>query len=186
MHLSRQPHKRQQGFTIVELLIVIVVIAILAAITLVAYNGMQARARDSRRQNDVATIAKALELYYIDNGHYPLGGQGASTAMTSNPNWITTADSSWSILADALRPYLTHLPADPVSTPGVDLRSSSGYDYAYFSNDSQSWCGVSAPQQMYLLVFKTEGASQTNTLKGPCTSTVVGPYAGTSNFRVVK
>ena len=42
-------HKRRTGFTIVELLIVIVIIAILAAITIVAYNGLQQRARDSQR-----------------------------------------------------------------------------------------------------------------------------------------
>ena len=59
------------GFTIVELLIVIVVIGILAAITIVAFNGVQARAKDSTRSNDLTAIQKALELYKTDNGTYP-------------------------------------------------------------------------------------------------------------------
>lgn len=50
---------RAKGFTIVELLIVIVIIAVLAAITIVAFSGMQARARDSRRVSDMRTIQKS-------------------------------------------------------------------------------------------------------------------------------
>jgi len=52
----------KRGFTIVELLIVIVVIAILASISVVAYNGIQTRARDSQRSSDISAIKKALEL----------------------------------------------------------------------------------------------------------------------------
>ncbi len=62
---------KQTGFTIVELLIVIVVIAILAAITIVAYNGIQNRANDSAVESDVATVAQKVKLYQIDNGAYP-------------------------------------------------------------------------------------------------------------------
>lgn len=56
-----------------ELLIVIVVIAILAAITVVAYNGIQNRANDASVQSDLANIAKKYELYQVDNGAYPYG-----------------------------------------------------------------------------------------------------------------
>jgi prepilin-type N-terminal cleavage/methylation domain-containing protein len=51
---------KRAGFTIVELLIVIVVIGILAAITIVAYNGIQQRGRDSARRADVSSIKKLL------------------------------------------------------------------------------------------------------------------------------
>tara|TARA_Y100000114_G_scaffold142683_1_gene149501 strand:- start:11043 stop:11591 length:549 start_codon:yes stop_codon:yes gene_type:complete len=63
------------GFTIVELLIVIVVIAILAAITIVAYTGIQNRAYDTTVQNDLASAAKKIELYKTDDpsNRYPLG-----------------------------------------------------------------------------------------------------------------
>jgi prepilin-type N-terminal cleavage/methylation domain-containing protein len=60
----------KSGFTIVELLIVIVVIAILAAISVVAYNGVQKRAHDAHRVADVDAVKKFLEMYRIENGHY--------------------------------------------------------------------------------------------------------------------
>ncbi len=56
--------QKQKGFTIVELLIVVVVIAILAAITIVAYNGIQNRAKDSAAQSTAAQSAKKLAAYY--------------------------------------------------------------------------------------------------------------------------
>lgn len=61
----------RRGFTIVELLIVIVVIGILAAITIVAYNGVQARAQDSHRLAEMNKLRKGLEVYFTLNGQYP-------------------------------------------------------------------------------------------------------------------
>jgi prepilin-type N-terminal cleavage/methylation domain-containing protein len=68
-----------RGFTIVELLIVIVVIAILAAISVVAYNGIQNRANDSAIQNDLKAVAKKLELYRAEAGVYPFGNTQLAT-----------------------------------------------------------------------------------------------------------
>lgn len=59
-------NKKRRGFTIVELLIVIVIIAILAAITLVAYNGIQERARTSTVTSALSQAAKKLSLYQVD------------------------------------------------------------------------------------------------------------------------
>lgn len=64
---------RQTGFTIVELLIVIVVIAILVAITIVAYNGIQQRAQSTVLSSDLANAARQMELAKVDaaDGLYP-------------------------------------------------------------------------------------------------------------------
>lgn len=60
------------GFTIVELLIVIVVIAILAAVTIVSYNGIAERARNAQLLGVVDAYTKALQIYKVQNGTFPL------------------------------------------------------------------------------------------------------------------
>lgn len=175
--------KSKNGFTLVELLIVIVIIAILAAITAVAYNGIQGRARDSQRQGDIKTLAKALEMYYIDNNQYPsCSGSGSTTINTS---WCTTADGSWALLTSKLVPkYISAMPRDPVSTPNANVETPVGYNYAYFSG---SYCGV-APFQVYILVYRFEATAQSDTLDGACTTPTLGPYGAgnSSNYRVTK
>lgn len=66
---NKKPNSR--GFTIVELLIVVVVIAILAAITIVAYNGIRDRAQDSAAKSSVEQAYKKLEVYKTTNSAYP-------------------------------------------------------------------------------------------------------------------
>lgn len=69
--LTMRINTRQAGFTIVEILVVIVVIGILAAISLVAYNGVQERARVAVLQSDLKDAGKELALAKLDNGSYP-------------------------------------------------------------------------------------------------------------------
>lgn len=76
----------QKGFTIVELLIVIVVIGILAALVLNTFSGVQKRARDTQRQTSLNALATQLEVYYNDKGGYP--SNDATTGLRSD-TWIT-------------------------------------------------------------------------------------------------
>lgn len=104
-NLTPNPTQRHAGFTIVELLIVIVVIGILAAITIVAYNGVQQRSRDGRRDSDMHLLKTALEMYQADNATYPgvcAGGDNSGCDIT--------------FLATALNPYIKSIPTEPVST----------------------------------------------------------------------
>lgn len=79
---------KQRGFTIVELLIVVVIIGILAAIVVVAYNGITQQARDNVRKQDVAAIAKVLKLYAVDNGGLMSTGSGCG-ANDNGGGWFS-------------------------------------------------------------------------------------------------
>lgn len=65
-----------KGFTLVELMIVIVVIAILASITIVAYNGVQPSARDAKRKADLHIIGESIQLYRQKKGNDIQSGSG--------------------------------------------------------------------------------------------------------------
>jgi len=75
-------NKRASGFTIVELLIVIVIIAILAAITIVAYNGIQQRAKASALADGVTQVEKAFHLWAVQDGlsAWPVYGNNPTIA----------------------------------------------------------------------------------------------------------
>ena len=88
-------NKQNSGFTIVELLIVIVVIGILAAITIVAFNGVQARANDTRIKSIASQLEKAILLWNTDSGVLPKGGWNSTVALSGNNcvdgqgGWVT-------------------------------------------------------------------------------------------------
>lgn len=71
--------KTTSGFTIVELLIVIVVIGILAAITIVSFNGVQNKAKSAKKSSDVVAIQKKMEVYKAINSSYPSTPASAKT-----------------------------------------------------------------------------------------------------------
>lgn len=82
---------RQRGFTIVELLIVIVVIAILAAITVVAYNGIQTRAKNVKTVAAASAWVKALKLYNAEKGAWPSTYSCLGTMSTYVGQRVVTA-----------------------------------------------------------------------------------------------
>jgi prepilin-type N-terminal cleavage/methylation domain-containing protein len=87
--------KNNTGFTIVELLIVVVVIGILAAIVIVAYNGITNSAHDSAVRSDLGTIGKKLELYKVKNGSYPIDSaelQAADFTVTKDSYTLVNSD----------------------------------------------------------------------------------------------
>ncbi len=89
--MSLQNNKLKQGFTIVELLIVIVVIGILAAITIVAYNGITVRANVSKTQSNADSIRSVAEAYNADIGYYPqtIANFSLTTLTARLPSGIT-------------------------------------------------------------------------------------------------
>jgi len=76
--------KDKRGFTIVELLIVIIVIGILATLVITTYNGVQSRARDTKRKTDINAIQGQVEAYNAQNGNYPTNANMNDSTFRSN------------------------------------------------------------------------------------------------------
>ncbi len=115
--------KNKNGFTIVELLIVVVVIGILASIVTVAYSGITQSARDSKRQADMKSIESALELYHLDNGGYP-----ACNNTPYVPGGTSNRVCPMSSLVSSLVPkYMSSIPVDPINSGNDIYRYAVGY-----------------------------------------------------------
>lgn len=122
--------KTKVGFTLVELLIVIVVIAILAAISIVAYNGIQDRASDTKMRAGISQIDKAIKLWHIDHGELPVGGWGSTAPINPSATNCTDGSGGWltgsyiCTFGDVLRvtgnlpaDFVTNLPHNTIWTP---------------------------------------------------------------------
>ncbi|MDB5167887.1 MAG: putative Fimbral protein [Candidatus Saccharibacteria bacterium] len=159
--------KRDKGFTIVELLIVIVVIGILAAITIVAYNGIQTRARNSQTISVIGTYQKVMMLYAADQSSYPSITTGVclGAGYSSGHCWVgTNGDYYENATFDGLlKPYLSVKPNMPGTTytlPSGDVRSGAAYIRAsrqitYYLDGQNQTCGVSGAT-----ASNTTGATQ--------------------------
>jgi prepilin-type N-terminal cleavage/methylation domain-containing protein len=124
--------KNSFGFTLIELVVVLGVLAVLFTITLVALNPARQfmQARDTQRGSDVKAILDAVGQFYIDNGQLP--GDGIGLGGT---NLITTTDreissSEANICAFIVTRYLAALPTDPSSIhEGKPLSPCPGGNY---------------------------------------------------------
>lgn len=157
--------QKQKGFTIVELLIVIVVIAILAAITIVAYTGISERARFSAMRSDLAAINKAIQLYYADNGSYPV--TPASAAPACSGSWCGWDQATGDSFIPGLAPkYVSAIPQLPAA-------NVSGDTYLYRSPDGSAYKlvrlvqgGLSASEQAAMAdLMTTDCSSGINTTR---------------------
>jgi prepilin-type N-terminal cleavage/methylation domain-containing protein len=96
--------EEQQGFTIVELLIVVVVIAILAAITIVSYNGITNRANDASVQADLRTLGQQVEQYRtLGDGTLPASIPASVNGAKANhgaygAHYVPTTGSEYNLL----------------------------------------------------------------------------------------
>lgn len=119
-------NKNKHGFTIVELLIVVVIITILAVITVTVFKGVQQRSRDSARAQDIASIKRTLLMYQADHG-----GVMRTTSYGGNGpgGWNISSSATW--LSFLGTTYGT-VPADPVNTGLADPGISGNLAYYYY------------------------------------------------------
>lgn len=112
---------RSRGFTIVELLIVVTIIALLASLVVASVANSQARARDAKRKTDIKAIAKALDMHYADKSSYTLpenmctdssiGGQGGCGDSPGEGEWDPNSDLRDMVTENRLK----ELPKDPLN-----------------------------------------------------------------------
>ena len=114
---------KKKGFTLVELMVVIVIMGILVTIGTFAFQSSQKKSRDSRRKSDLNQVTKALEMYNTDVGVYPAGGTVGTVDAGKIIGCVnasgTTVTCSWgSGFTNALKSvvYMVKLPKDPNSS----------------------------------------------------------------------
>lgn len=70
-NISLSQHNKNAGFTIIEGILVLVIIAVLGAVVAFSYAGVRSRDRDVTRQDDISSIQGDLEIFYAENSYYP-------------------------------------------------------------------------------------------------------------------
>jgi type IV pilus assembly protein PilA len=138
--------KTSSGFTIVELLIVIVVIGILAAITIVAYNGVQARAKTSQAQASAEGAVKKTELFFAEKSSYPaistdLTGAGAAgtSYLLSGVTFVAAMGTTPPTALSSLTFYKCGTgssTAAPTTVAGITTITGSRIDYFNYTTTS--------------------------------------------------
>lgn len=96
--------RKQSGFSLIEIMVVVVILGILATLVVPRIMQRPDEARAVKAKQDVLTIEGALDLYRLDNGYYPSTDQGLS-ALVEKPT-SSPVPSNWS-------QYLKSLPKDP-------------------------------------------------------------------------
>lgn len=128
--MSLKTLKKQEGFTLLELLIVIVIIAILALLIIPNITSAPKKARDTKRKTDLTAIRKGLEEYFVNNNVYPAALSALTTGTAPIMKTVPTDPKNAS-------PYLyTYTPANSNSTYTLD---------ACLENDQDNGASVIAP-----------------------------------------
>lgn len=134
--------KNFKGFTLVELMIAISIIALLATMAMISFSSFQSKGRDAKRKTDLASIQGALEQYHADAGFYP----GTVTPGTGQ-------------ISSGSKVYLNKVPSDP--------RPTESYDYSYVPSSP----GCTTTCTKYCLYAGLENPASPSELNGCATKT---------------
>lgn len=146
----------KSGFTIVELLIVIVIIAILAAISIVSYTGIQQRANNTAVISAATQSMKMIQAYIAANGTYP---QTTSSCITSTTT--CQADSTTTNLTPTNATFDTRMATIGTLPREIPASGTQLFGMAYFWNATATLDGKSTPATLLFYLF---GSNQKCTL----------------------
>jgi len=133
--------KARFGFTLIELLVVIAIIAMLASIIMASLSSARAKSRDAKRLADLKQLQTALELYYADNGKYPIVDQTSTPTYwwgtcSGRGSKDTSGSNGW--IPDLAPKYISKLPTDPkpIGTGGCYIYTgrNGGKNYMILAN----------------------------------------------------
>lgn len=140
--------RKSDGFTLIELAIVIVIIAILAAVTIFTYAKIQVNARDTTRSSRLTAISEALEKYYGKYGEYPSCSQ------------MTQSGSQVAALLGIDQSILVTPTASGSTTNSIagcsNLTAGSGSDVFAYVGDGTSTCSTGTACASYTLQYREE------------------------------
>jgi type II secretion system protein G len=122
------------GFTLIELLIVVAIIGILAAIAVPNFLNAQVRAKVARVYSDLRSLSTAIEMYRIDNNHYP----GGETLWASSSKWWLKHTYRFHVLTTPVS-YTASVPIDPFQTEkpqSIKTDLGSIWDGGYVYDDA--------------------------------------------------
>ncbi len=144
----------KRAFTLIELLIVVAIIAILAAIAVPNFLEAQTRARVSRCLNDLRTIASALEVYRVDQGAYPPYGRISPTGLMQYPALVNNMSDMMCFAGSPLTTpiaYLSVVPQDPFMPPGVEPAMMAYYEYLNLDQHVANFASPAPPWSAQLI-----------------------------------
>ena len=118
--------RRQSGFTLIEIMVVVVILGILAAMVAPKILSRPDQAKVTVARSDIETISQALELYRLDNGFYPSLDQGLD-ALVKKPT-LAPEPRNWNPEG-----YLKKAPADPWGNPYLYLQPGNKGKYDLYS-----------------------------------------------------
>jgi general secretion pathway protein G len=128
----------ENGFTLIEIMVVVVILGILGSLIVPNIIGRPDEARAEAAKSDILAIGNALELYRLDNSFYPSTEQGLE-ALVSEPSGFPEV-RNW-----GPEPYLKKMPVDPWDEPYLYFNEERTFEvYSYGADRKEGGAGVDA------------------------------------------
>ena len=130
--MAQIPRRRrlEEGFTLIEIMVVILILGLLATIVVQSLRGATDKAKVTKAEADISEIKTALDRYYLDNGYYPTSDQGLPALVTA-----PTSGQIPSNYEDG--GYIEKLPLDPWGTPYFYQSDGNSYVLKSFGADGK-------------------------------------------------